>query len=190
MNPYVSSRKRNLRLPAKNDRQSKQVPRRLAEPFERLRDRAAAHEESTGAAPTVFLATLGPLAEVLVPPPSGAQIPLGQLATLQIHQGPPAIKTENARPNAWIYVDIATSDIGGFVRQYQVEVDPEKLRAFGATLSQVQRAIRGANLETSGRLIEMAETEFMVRSEGYIESLDDLETGLDILDQALTAYEA
>jgi Cu(I)/Ag(I) efflux system membrane protein CusA/SilA len=68
------------------------------------------------------------------------------------------------------------ASVGGFVRQYQVEVDPEKLRAFGVTLSQVQGAIRGANLETSGRLIEMAETEFMVRSEGYIESLEDLET--------------
>jgi Cu(I)/Ag(I) efflux system membrane protein CusA/SilA len=68
------------------------------------------------------------------------------------------------------------ASVGGFVRQYQVEVDPEKLRAFGVTLSQVQSAIRGANLETSGSLIEMAETEFMVRSQGYIESLDDLET--------------
>jgi hypothetical protein len=68
------------------------------------------------------------------------------------------------------------ASVGGFVRQYQVEVDPEKLRAFGVTLAQVQSAIRGANLETSGGLIEMAETEFMVRSEGYIESLDDLET--------------
>ena len=68
------------------------------------------------------------------------------------------------------------ASVGGFVRQYQVEVDPEKLRAYGVTLSEVQSAVRGANLETSGRLIEMAETEFMVRSEGYIESLDDLET--------------
>jgi Cu(I)/Ag(I) efflux system membrane protein CusA/SilA len=68
------------------------------------------------------------------------------------------------------------ASVGGFVRQYQVEVDPEKLRAFGVTLSQVRDAIRNANVETSGRLIEMAETEFMVRSEGYIESLDDLST--------------
>jgi Cu(I)/Ag(I) efflux system membrane protein CusA/SilA len=68
------------------------------------------------------------------------------------------------------------ASVGGFVRQYQIEVDPEKLRAFGVTLSQVQNAIRGANVETSGHLIEMAETEFMVRSEGYIESLDDLAT--------------
>jgi Cu(I)/Ag(I) efflux system membrane protein CusA/SilA len=68
------------------------------------------------------------------------------------------------------------ASVGGFVRQYQVEVDPEKLRAFGVTLSQVRSAIRDANLEASGRLIEMAETEFMVRSQGYIESLEDLET--------------
>jgi Cu(I)/Ag(I) efflux system membrane protein CusA/SilA len=68
------------------------------------------------------------------------------------------------------------ASVGGFVRQYQVEVDPEKLRAFGLTLPQVRQAIQGANLETGGRLIEMAETEFMVRSQGYIESLEDLET--------------
>jgi Cu(I)/Ag(I) efflux system membrane protein CusA/SilA len=68
------------------------------------------------------------------------------------------------------------ASVGGFVRQYQVEVDPEKLRAFGVTLSHVRKAIRDANVETGGGLIEMAETEFMVRSYGYIESLDDLET--------------
>jgi Cu(I)/Ag(I) efflux system membrane protein CusA/SilA len=68
------------------------------------------------------------------------------------------------------------ASVGGFVRQYQVEVDPEKLRAFGVTLSDVRKAIQGANIETGGRLLEMAETEFMVRSHGYIQSLDDLET--------------
>jgi Cu(I)/Ag(I) efflux system membrane protein CusA/SilA len=68
------------------------------------------------------------------------------------------------------------ASVGGFVRQYQVEVDPEKLRAFGVTLSQVIEAVKRANIDTGGRLIEMAETEFMVRGKGYIESLDDLET--------------
>jgi Cu(I)/Ag(I) efflux system membrane protein CusA/SilA len=73
--------------------------------------------------------------------------------------------------------DVAeVASIGGFVRQYQVEVDPEKLRAFGVTIPQVRKAIQGANLDTGGRLIEMAETEFMVRGRGYIESTDDLET--------------
>ncbi len=76
--------------------------------------------------------------------------------------------------------EVAT--VGGFVRQYQVEVDPEKLRAFGIPLAQVKRAIQDANLDVGGRLIEMAETEYMVRGEGYIRSLEDLETipiGLD-----------
>ncbi len=68
------------------------------------------------------------------------------------------------------------ASIGGFVKQYQVEVDPEKLRAFGVTIPQVRTAIQRANLDTGGRLIEMAETEFMVRGQGYIESIDDLET--------------
>ncbi len=73
--------------------------------------------------------------------------------------------------------DVAeVASIGGFVRQYQVEVDPEKLRAFGVTIPQVRKAIQGANLDTGGRMIEMAETEFMVRGKGYIESIDDLET--------------
>jgi len=67
------------------------------------------------------------------------------------------------------------ASIGGFVRQYQVEVDPEKLRAFGVTLSQVREAIRRSNIDTGGRLVEMAETEFMVRSQGYVTSLADLE---------------
>ncbi|HSL18632.1 MAG TPA: CusA/CzcA family heavy metal efflux RND transporter [Methylomirabilota bacterium] len=55
------------------------------------------------------------LAEVLVTAPSGVQVPLDQVATLRIRQGPPAIKSENARPNAWVYVDLATSDVGGWV---------------------------------------------------------------------------
>ncbi|MCB9762546.1 MAG: efflux RND transporter permease subunit [Alphaproteobacteria bacterium] len=66
--------------------------------------------------------------------------------------------------------------IGGFVRQYQVEVDPEKLRAFGVSLATVKQAIQDANLDVGGRLIEMAETEFMVRGQGYITSVEDLET--------------
>ncbi len=75
------------------------------------------------------------------------------------------------------------ASVGGFVRQYQVEVDPEKLRAYGVSLQAVKRAIQDANLDVGGRLIEMAETEFMVRGPGYLSSLDDLETiplGLDL----------
>ncbi|MCP4922308.1 MAG: efflux RND transporter permease subunit [Proteobacteria bacterium] len=68
------------------------------------------------------------------------------------------------------------ASVGGFVRQYQVEVDPEKLRAYGIPLKRIQTAIQGANQDTGGRLVEMAETEFMIRGQGYISSVADLET--------------
>jgi len=64
------------------------------------------------------------LGRVLVPTPGGAQIPLAQLADIRLTRGAPVIKSENARPQAWVYVDIKTSDIGGFVtRARQVLAD-------------------------------------------------------------------
>jgi Cu(I)/Ag(I) efflux system membrane protein CusA/SilA len=57
------------------------------------------------------------LKRVLVATPTGVQIPLEAVADLKLRRGPPVIKSENARPNAWIYVDLKTSDIGGFVAQ-------------------------------------------------------------------------
>jgi len=57
------------------------------------------------------------LKRVLIATPTGIQIPLEAVATLRLHRGPPVIKSENARPNAWIYIDLKTSDIGGFVAQ-------------------------------------------------------------------------
>jgi Cu(I)/Ag(I) efflux system membrane protein CusA/SilA len=64
---------------------------------------------------------------------------------------------------------------GGYVKQYQVEVDPEKLRAYGLNLQKVNMAIKKSNLDVGGRLIEMAETEFMIRGKGYVRSIEDLE---------------
>lgn len=55
------------------------------------------------------------LKRVLISTPTGVQIPLALVTEISYNRGPPVIKSENARPNAWIYVDIATSDIGGFV---------------------------------------------------------------------------
>ncbi len=55
------------------------------------------------------------LRRTLVPTPTGAQVPLAQLATIDVHQGPPGIKSENARKTAWIYVDLTTADVGGWV---------------------------------------------------------------------------
>ena len=67
------------------------------------------------------------------------------------------------------------ASLGGFVRQYQIEADPNALAAYGIPLSQVHRAIQRSNNDVGGRLIEMAETEFMVRGRGYVESVEDLE---------------
>ena len=68
--------------------------------------------------------------------------------------------------------EVAT--IGGMVRQYQVVVDPDKLRAFGVTLAQLKAAIRAGNAETGGSVIEMGEAEYMVRATGYLQGIDDL----------------
>ena len=67
------------------------------------------------------------------------------------------------------------ASVGGHVRQYQVEVDPNKLAAFGLSLSHVRYAIERSNNDIGGRLLEQAETEFMVRSRGYVSSTNDLE---------------
>ncbi len=62
------------------------------------------------------------LADVVVPTPGGAQVPLDQLATLHIRQGPPMIKTENARPNAWVYVDLRGIDVGTWIKSAKLAV--------------------------------------------------------------------
>ncbi len=67
------------------------------------------------------------------------------------------------------------ASIGGFVKQYQVTVDPVRLRAYNLPLSVVERAIRRSNGEVGGRSIEMAEKEFILRVKGYVENLEDLE---------------
>ena len=67
------------------------------------------------------------------------------------------------------------ASIGGFVKQYQVDVDPNKLLIYDIPLSKVISAIQRSNNDVGGRLIEMAETEFMVRGLGYIKSIEDIE---------------
>jgi len=70
--------------------------------------------------------------------------------------------------------EVAT--IGGFVRQYQVNVDPDKLRAYGIPLSTVIEKVRASTNEVGGRLLEMGGAEYMIRGLGYLRSLNDLET--------------
>lgn len=81
----------------------------------------------------------------------------------------------------FIRFDLATVDgvaevasIGGYVKEYQVLVDPHKLHSHGIALPDVITAVRGANGESSGRTLEMAETRYLIRSFGYITSPDEL----------------
>ncbi len=69
--------------------------------------------------------------------------------------------------------EVAT--IGGMVKQYQVVVDPDRLRAFSIPLSKVVNAIKRANQEAGGAVIEMAEAEYMIRTRGYLTKLEDIE---------------
>ncbi|WP_288356455.1 CusA/CzcA family heavy metal efflux RND transporter [uncultured Cycloclasticus sp.] len=66
------------------------------------------------------------------------------------------------------------ASVGGYVKQYQVEVDPNALLRYNIPLNKVKMAIKRSNNDVGGRLVEMAETEYMVRSRGYIQSIDDL----------------
>jgi Cu(I)/Ag(I) efflux system membrane protein CusA/SilA len=65
--------------------------------------------------------------------------------------------------------------LGGFTQQYQVNVDPNRLRAFGMSINRVVDAVRGGNIETGGRLLEFGGTEYMVRGRGYAKSIADFE---------------
>jgi Cu(I)/Ag(I) efflux system membrane protein CusA/SilA len=68
------------------------------------------------------------------------------------------------------------ASIGGFVQQYQVTVDPNRLKAHGLGLMEVATAVRESNAEVGGRLLEISGREYMVRGRGYVKSLKDLET--------------
>jgi Cu(I)/Ag(I) efflux system membrane protein CusA/SilA len=75
------------------------------------------------------------------------------------------------------------SALGGMVKQYQVKVNPDKLRAFNIPLSHIQMAIQRGNQEVGASVVEMSEAEYMVRASGYIQGIDDLRTiplGLDM----------
>ena len=83
--------------------------------------------------------------------------------------------------------EVAT--LGGMVKQYQVVLDPQKMVAYGVTQREIEAALQGANQETGGAVLELAEREYMVRASGYLESLEDFrnvplrtsKTGIPIL---------
>jgi Cu(I)/Ag(I) efflux system membrane protein CusA/SilA len=67
------------------------------------------------------------------------------------------------------------ASVGGFVRQYQVTVDPHKLQAYGIPLGKIVETIRRSNNDVGGRVVELAEREYMVRGKGYLSGIADLE---------------
>lgn len=67
------------------------------------------------------------------------------------------------------------SAIGGFVKQYQIEVDPNTLAVYRLPIKTIIEAVRNSNAEVSGRVLEMAGTEYVIRGRGYLRSVDDLE---------------
>jgi Cu(I)/Ag(I) efflux system membrane protein CusA/SilA len=67
------------------------------------------------------------------------------------------------------------SAIGGFVKQYQIEVDPNTLAAYRLPIQKVIEAVRNSNAEVSGRVLEMAGTEYVIRGRGYLRSVDEIE---------------
>ena len=67
------------------------------------------------------------------------------------------------------------SAVGGFVKQYQIEVDPNTLAAYKLPIKTIIEAVRNSNAEVSGRVLEMAGTEYVIRGRGYLRSIDDIE---------------
>src|SRR5712692_7553990 len=67
------------------------------------------------------------------------------------------------------------ASVGGFVKQYSVVVDPRRLQALGITLDKIRAALRASNRDVGGRTVELTETEFAVRSRGYVKNISDLE---------------
>jgi len=99
------------------------------------------------------------LQRVLIPTPMGQQIPLALVATIEYRRGPPVIKSEGARPNAWIYVDIASSDIGGFVAQakqvvaQEVELPPGYTLSWSGQFEYMERAAKRLSIVAPATLL-------------------------------------
>ena len=67
------------------------------------------------------------------------------------------------------------ASVGGFVKEYQIMVDPNRLRAFNIPLSKVTQLVRESNAEVGGRTLEMGESEYLITSKGYVTDIKDLE---------------
>ena len=127
----------------------------------------------TGRLPEGVTSTLGPDAtgvgwvyQYVVEPLEGQQKNLGELRSIQDWYVRYQLATVSG------VAEIAS--VGGFVMQYQVNIDPDKLLAYNIPINKVMMAIRDSNSQAGARLLEMSGTEYMVRGLGYIENLGDL----------------
>ena len=78
------------------------------------------------------------------------------------------------------------ASVGGFEKEYQIEVDPARMKARGVTVGQIAEAVRGSNTEVGGRVLEMAQHEYALRGRGYVTSKEDLELAVVTHDSAGT----
>jgi copper/silver efflux system protein len=78
------------------------------------------------------------------------------------------------------------ASVGGFEKEYQIQVDPARMKARGATVAQIAEAVRGSNTEVGGRVLEMAQHEYALRGRGYVTSKDDLDVAVVTHDSAGT----
>jgi Cu(I)/Ag(I) efflux system membrane protein CusA/SilA len=67
------------------------------------------------------------------------------------------------------------ASIGGYVRQYQVDVDPQKMKGYGVTLAAIQNGVMRSNNDVGGKILEMSDAEYFVRGQGYIQQIEDIE---------------
>ncbi len=120
--------------------------------------------------------------------PSGAKPTLGPDGTGVGHvywytvEGPQDLGTLRAIQDWYIKLNLQgvpgvaeVASVGGFVRQYQIDVDPIKMKAFGVTIGAIRTAVMRSNNEVGGKLLEMSGAEYFVRGQGYITSTRDIE---------------
>jgi copper/silver efflux system protein len=120
--------------------------------------------------------------------PSGAKMQLGPDGTGVGHvfwyalEGKYDLGTLRATQDWYVKLNLQgvegvaeVASIGGYVRQYQVDVDPNKMKGYGITLGSIQNAVMRSNNDVGGKIIEMSEAEYFIRGQGYIQSIDDIE---------------
>ena len=113
------------------------------------------------------------LRNVLVPTPAGPQIPLGRLADIEFTVGPPSIKSEGGRPNAWVYVDIRDVDVGSYVEAAQkavaaqVDVPPGYTIAWSGQFEYIQRAEQRLALVIPATLLLIAGIVYLSRKSAF-----------------------